>query len=287
MRLQNCIALATLLAATCGHAAVSAYDPYLTGANPGDGEYTLGNVGDQNPTVLGYTGAWINNSANSPQVSATGLSYSNSSGTLNVAGGSIATVNTLTRSGRVLSAPVTSGTNTTLYMSVLLQLESVGGGDYRSFEIQDGGFDDNTQRRLQIGHGGATDFLNSGTNYGLRLFSNDSFRLDLGAADTNVNLFVLKFVLSDQGNGDSITVWRNPDMGGAEPGTNNGTLSGFNLTFDRTSLARFGGDGTSTTDIASDEIRFGDSFASVTPIPEPSAVLLGAIGSLILLRRRK
>lgn len=39
--------------------------------------------------------------------------------------------------------------------------------------------------------------------------------------------------------------------------------------------------------ITVDEIRFGDSYASVSPVPEPAAALLGAIGSLILLRRRR
>lgn len=36
-----------------------------------------------------------------------------------------------------------------------------------------------------------------------------------------------------------------------------------------------------------DEIRFGSDFASVVPVPEPSAALLGAIGALALLRRRR
>lgn len=36
-----------------------------------------------------------------------------------------------------------------------------------------------------------------------------------------------------------------------------------------------------------DEIRFGASFADVSPIPEPSAALLGSLGGLLLLRRRR
>lgn len=171
-------------------------------------------------------------------------------------------------------------------MSVLIQLESVGGSNYRSFEMHDGGFDDGSQRKVQIAHG--NDAINATTNFGLRLFSNDSFRLDLGAADTNVNLFVLKFDLSATSNTDSVTVWRNPAMSGADPLTGGQTLTGFDMTFDRTSLARFGGDGTSTTDITADEIRFGDSFAAVTPIPEPSsALLLLTAGLGLAIRRRR
>ena len=36
-----------------------------------------------------------------------------------------------------------------------------------------------------------------------------------------------------------------------------------------------------------DEIRFGSTLADVTPVPEPSAALLGAVGALLLLRRRR
>ena len=36
-----------------------------------------------------------------------------------------------------------------------------------------------------------------------------------------------------------------------------------------------------------DEIRFGSSYADVTPVPEPSGLLLGAAGGLLLLRRRR
>ncbi len=39
--------------------------------------------------------------------------------------------------------------------------------------------------------------------------------------------------------------------------------------------------------VVMDEIRFGSSYASVTPIPEPRAALLGGLGLLALLRRRR
>jgi len=39
--------------------------------------------------------------------------------------------------------------------------------------------------------------------------------------------------------------------------------------------------------ITYDEIRFGATFADVSPVPEPSAALLGALGVLALLRRRR
>jgi hypothetical protein len=36
-----------------------------------------------------------------------------------------------------------------------------------------------------------------------------------------------------------------------------------------------------------DEIRVGSSYADISPIPEPSAALLGGLGALLLLRRRR
>ena len=75
-------------------------------------------------------------------------------------------------------------------------------------------------------------------------------------------------------------------MGGAEPGTNNGTLNTFNMAFDRTALAKFGT--FIDTNVTGDELRFGDSFASVTPIPEPSTgILAGFAGLALALRRRR
>jgi len=282
MKSINPIVITALLAAPLGHAAVTAYDPFLTGAIPASGQYTVGNLQFQGPTVNGFTGNWIAGQG-FPQVSATGLSYTNGSGSLVTSGGSISSANNNgVRAGRLLSTPVTASSNTTLYMSVLLQLESVS-SNYKSFELHNLSFDDGgTNRRLQLGQ--ASDFISGSTNYGIRLFGDDNLRLDLGAADTTVNLFVIKFVLSTANNGDSITVFRNPTMGGAEPGTNSGVLSGFNMTFDRTSLARFNG----SSVIAADEIRFGDSFADVTPIPEPSSALLlvTAVLGLAIRRRR-
>lgn len=278
MKYINPIVITALLSAPLGHAAVTAYDPFLIGATPASGEYNVGNLQNQGPTVTGFTGTWLNNTG--PQVSATGLSYSNGSGSLVTSGGSIATGDG-GRVGRLLSAPVTDSSDTTLYMSVLLQLGTVT-TDYKSFELHNLGFDDTNHRTLQLGQ--ANDFINGATNYGIRLFGNDNLRLDLGAANTTVNLFVIKFVLSTADNGDSITVFRNPAMGGAEPGTNSGVLSNFNMTFDRTSLARFN----DFSVIAADEIRFGDSFADVTPIPEPSSALLlvTAVLGLAIRRRR-
>ena len=289
MKTPITIAITALFASSLGQAALSVYDSFLTGSTPASGEYNVGNIVGQGPTVDGYTGNWTQpNSFGSAVVSASGLSYTNGSGTLVTAGGSVSVTAENTRKGRLLSAPVTAGTNTTMYMSVLLQLGAAGSnGFYQSLEFQNGSFAD-SNRSFQLGHG--NDFSPtavSSTNYfGLRINNQSTQLLNLGATDTNVNLFVLKFELSDSANSDSVTIWRNPNMGGAEPGGSLGTLSGFDIVFDRTSLARFSGGGSGDF-ISADEIRFGDSFAAVTPIPEPSSALFLIIASLGLFVRHR
>jgi hypothetical protein len=57
------------------------------------------------------------------------------------------------------------------------------------------------------------------------------------------------------------------------------------MTFDRNTVARFGT--TANTEYKFDELRFGDDFASVTPIPEPSAGILAGFAGLALAFRRR
>ena len=119
----------------------------------------------------------------------------------------------------------------------------------------------------------------------MRLFSNDTFRIDLGLADTNVNLFVIRFDLSTTNNADTITIWRNPTSLLTEPAIPNGTLTSFNFTLDRTSAGDFQANGDSIT---LDEIRFGDSYTSVLPVSAPSSTsLLILLGSVLGATRRR
>jgi hypothetical protein len=248
------------------HGALTSADSFLVGANPAAGEYTATQVTGQAPTVPGYTGSWLNGNATAVVVTP-GLSYPG----LLSSGGAVRGNSGSSREGRLLSSPFTATSSGTFYLSVLLQLSNATGGNYKAFELHNAGFADSTQRTLQIGQGGTgTDFAGT-TNFGLRLFSNDTFRVDLGLADTNVNLFVVRFDLSATNNADSVTIWRNPTSLINEPPVANGTLSNFNFTFDRTSLGNFQTNGDSIT---IDEIRIGDSYASVLPVPEPSASLV-------------
>jgi hypothetical protein len=273
-------------------AALVAYEPFLIGGDPSLGQYTTTtSLLSQNPTTLGHSGNWDKPGFAATDVFAQtgGLNYSNGSGTLATAGGGVYTSGDNRRTGRNLSAPITHSTGATIYLSFLIKMDSVT-GVYRSFELHNGGFDDGANRVFQIGHGSGGDFINGNSNYGLRLFNSGDFRIDLGAADDQVNLFVVRFDLSDASNGDSLTVWRNPTLG-LEPGTSSGTLSGFDIQFDRNTISRFGPVAPSEgpyTGFDVDEIRYGTTFASVTPIPEPSTGLLMPLLALGLgLRRRR
>ena len=261
-------------------AVIISADSFLVGANPAAGEYTATQITGQGPTTLGYTGSWLNGNATAT-VTSSGLSYPG----LETSGGALLAASGGSREGRLLATPVTATTAGTFYLSLLLKLSNATGGNYKAFEMHNGGFTDATQRSLQIGQGGTgTDFAGT-TNFGLRLFSNDAFRVDLGPADTNVNLFVVRVDLSTTNNADVITVYRNPSSLTTEPAVPNGTLTGFNLMLDRASAANFQANGDSIT---VDEIRIGDSYTSVLPlVPEPSASLLMLLGSALGVARRR
>lgn len=213
-------------------------------------------------------------------MTASGLSYP---GLLTSGGAAIAASGSGSRQGRLLSSPVTASTAGTFYLSLLIDLSNATGGNYKAFELHNGGFVDGSNRMLQLGQGGTSTDFNGTTNFGLRLFSNDAFRVDLGLANTDTNLFVIRFDLSATNNADSLTIYRNPSLA-SEPAIPTGTLTGFNLTFDRTSIANFQSNGDSIT---VDEIRIGTSYSDVLPVPEPGAALFVLLGGALSLARRR
>ncbi|MFH1498644.1 MAG: hypothetical protein ABII82_12555 [Verrucomicrobiota bacterium] len=241
-------------------AALLVEDQFLTGPNGAAGEYNLGPAVGQSPTNLGYTGGYLNTGFASPEIIGTGLSYTDGTHTMQTAGGAIQSTTAVqhTRVGRLQENPFDSSSNETIYLSFLYQVSATGG--YKAMELHNGGFADSTNRVLQIGLLG-NDGLNA-SNFGLRINNNNALRLDFGAADTGVNLFVLKFDLSAVAGGDSVTVYRNPDLD-LEP-ESGVSLTGFDFQFDRISMAKFNSLGFSLT---LDEIRLGQAFNDVSTIP--------------------
>ena len=99
-------------------------------------------------------------------------------------------------------------------------------------------------------------------NYAFRAKNSASFVGNLGVApNANVHLIVAKFSLSSSNNGDSVSVWIDPALGGGEP-AGGVTRSGFNLQFDRLALSDY-----ASNSSAWDEIRWGTTFDSVTVLP--------------------
>ena len=237
---------------------IIAEDHFFTGGNPAAGEYNIGALTGQNPLLAGWNTAWTKAaySGSDVQSNPIGLTYPG----LETTGGRSFTPDA-TRSGHILAAPFTNATTGTYYLSILLRLDSDDPTKYRTFELHYGGFDDNTHRTLQLGQYGG----DLGTDgYGLCVLNNNALCVDLGPADTAVNLFVLKFDFSATADADSVTVWRNPgNLGGAEP-TGGSNLSGFDMAFDRTSFAHWASYA-GAPGLNFDEIRIGTTWAAVTP----------------------
>lgn len=147
----------TLVATTFASSLVNLFgasiaeDSFETGGLP---DYSTGfnNLVGQGPVVPGFTGNWLAAypGAQSPDVSATGLTYSDGTNTLTGSGGAIEYFNGgFGRVGRVLTTPITNTSNGTVYFAFLIQLDSVeAAANYRGVELHDGGFDDGGNRRI-------------------------------------------------------------------------------------------------------------------------------------------
>jgi len=251
--------------AATSHAAISVQDSFLTG---GGSNYTVGNIEGQNPTTLGFSGAWVNNfgATGNKTISATNLSPSVN------AGGSVNFVHD-GRIGRSLTSAIS--TTGTIYIGFTFQASAA---NYQALEFTSGGTGD-SNRTIQVGASGS-DF--GGANFGLRINNSNTLQLQSNTAfNTNINTYVLRLNLSATSNGDSITMFVNP----ANESSGSTTLTGFDFNgIDRFGIANFSSAGLS---IGVDEIRFADNFAEAIPEPSSSALLLGGLGSLALIRRRR
>ena len=245
-------------------AAVAAADSFLTGG----ANYTAGalNLFGQGPAAVGFSGGWLSayGAAASPDVLAAGLTYPGMTGT---GGGAVQYRPTFDgRGGRLLTAPYTNASTGVVYFSFLMKLDSTG-SDYRAFELHQGGFDDGGNRKLQIATGEGS------SNFSARLLNGNggdgTFAGDLGASDTNVNLFVGKITFSATANADEIRIWRNPSSLLNESSSSTPTFvkTGFDFAFDRVSFARFNsaGDG-----FQADEVRIASSWTEVTTALDPT-----------------
>ena len=243
--------------AVAAHAIQLAEEHFLTSAAPTGPEYALGNLEGQNPSSIGFSGPWFASFGSSPSVSANSLNYADASYPAET-GGRLLTPTSDSRIHRLLSAsnPFESTDSGTIYMSLLLQTGTNSG--YRAFEMHNGGNQDAANRTLQIGYSSFADFPSS-TQFGFRVNNNSQLDFSLGAHDSLVHLFLVKFVLSTANNADTITVWNNPSLASLANDPAGGvTATGFNFVADRLGGGHFSG-----TALGFDELRIGTTLADV------------------------
>lgn len=164
---------------------------------------------------------------------------------------------------------------TTLYYSFLMQAPEVGTGKRALLQ-------------LTGNSGGNRIFLGiwpDATTFSIGNANGGTANTSVTAAANTTYLLVARIDFAS-GN-DTVNLWVNPTLNGIEPATADATMTNYDLVGGFQQLA-FRYDGNST--MLFDEFRMGETFADVTPVPEPSTyALLGGLAALglVYLRRRK
>lgn len=227
-----------------------------------EGDQTLAGT---NAVVDSFEGAWLGAvlGDGSPGIAAGSLDYPGTTshgGAVQFPGGGSARVGRMIEGGGLESS-----VEGTFYLSIRIQPDSVSGA-YRALELHNGGFNDGTDRVLQIatGESGLVDagLVTSGENFAVRLLNENTAEMsaDLGLADNAVNLFVLRLDLSAAADSDMVSLWRNPaDLTDETMNTPDFTATGFDFVVDRVTFARFGDSG-----ISFDEVRLSENWTDVT-----------------------
>jgi hypothetical protein len=275
--------LVVLAGAPYGQGAIISHEPF----DLGPGGYTVGFVNGQGPSVAGYAGNWFaGGTLGDGQILMESLQYADAGGQeLPASGGSLnvdATASSATNGSgvarRLLNVsdfgPAHSSDGTaidqgTIYLSFLFRGRPRGTAFLQLFDSIHGG-----DFRILRDNAASNEFA---LQWGLDAAS------IAAPGDDLTHLFVAKFELGP-GN-DIVTAWFDPALGQSDepsytPGTNGASLSTANISFNgleaiTTCISPFA---LSTLEI--DEIRFGTTWASVTPVPEPGGVVLALFAAL-------
>ncbi|MBK1834805.1 immunoglobulin domain-containing protein [Roseibacillus ishigakijimensis] len=243
--------LTSSLLSTTVSAESLASDPFLTGESPSTGQYATAPLTGQNPAIFGFNNAWVGSGT---AHSDTGLSYSDPS--YEAATGGAVTTTAAGRISRqldsVLSDKLDILADEVVYLSILANFSGGGGAwNYAAFELGDDR--DDTKKTLAIG---IDDEAPGEFMYQL----NNGTKTSLGVpADDETHLFLLKFEMNGDVNGDALTIWVDPVLGGPGDPADGLVLTDLELLDIDDFQIGSGGPGNSF-----DELRFGTTLAAVT-----------------------
>lgn len=274
--------IAVLATASQSQATQFAYDPFLIGTSPAAGQYTVGTLQGQNPTIgpanpSFFRDGWTLGSDGQVVVE-TSLSYL---GAVSPGG----SVNGFGRTERYLNntnnplADWDDGTTGTFYMSFVVNFGQIAPGGnmgYRAVEFFPVGVVPGENRIGDIGYNeyfssfGAAQ-QNAPTAkmqfnlYGQQIIDSAP---DNYIEDGANHLLVLKWSFTTENNGDSISLFLDPTSLD-EPVVPSAVVTGINAQLGAIGAASFGS-GIAGTTTTLDDIRVGDTFADVMPeLPKP------------------
>jgi hypothetical protein len=299
--------VAVAVTATTARADLLAYEPFSIGVGVGDymaGDEDAGTnlLGGQNPTpspTLFYTGGWIQSGGDSQAVKPISLSYP----LFPRSGGHVGDAVQFSccsfgRTGRALTNGLGGGRNPdTIYQSFLVDFGNQGTDDPTAFgkrgvEWYNGGIGDSflAVDLFVNAFSGVNDFrLQVTTPSGTQFAALNGGGLNL-ANMAGVHLIVMKFAF-DPASPDTVTAYLDPTDSIEANWTPAAVVSAPNSDLfisHHSATANFTFSGAGHVPARYDEVRWGDTFADVTPfVPEPEALLLAAIGlGGMTLRRR-
>jgi PEP-CTERM motif len=311
---------------TAVHAAVLAYDPFLVGGTPAAGQYKAGNedagtdlLGGQNPTIgpsAFYAGPW--EQADATVVKDIGsLSYPSFQPGQ---GGQVRETAqfgccTFGRNGRPIGDVFGLGQNglgggrdsQTIYESFLIDWGTIGTNSdngnqgAHNYEMWNGTPTSNSDGKLAVNLG--FNYYAGDTNLTLNVStgaegSKTSHKQILGAGLTRdalaavnggTHLVVLKFEFNDSDGEDRVTAYLDPTNSiPGSPAASVGVTAGDLFITHHSAFSSYQFDGGGANPGAIDEIRWGNTFADVTPfVPEPATIQLLVLGAMGLISRRR
>ncbi len=305
--------MAMLLSTGAAHAALLAYEPFEFGdvAVPAEGQYALGNengginvLGGQNPLIgptAFYGGAWVQSGGDSQAVKALpSLSFPGFAA--GIGGIQQETVQfdccTFGRSGRPLAQTLGQGlAQDTIYESFLIDFGTQGtdsATDFgkRAHELWNGGVGDSFLAiDLFLNHFDGTNELTlevTTAGNGTTSVPVNGGGLDLNTL-AGTHLVVMKYQFNPFAP-DVVSVFLDPVPANPEPGVPSAQISVATSDLQIThqgAFTQFTFSGSGHVPGAIDEIRWGDTFADVTPLPEPGAAALLGAGAVMLIRARR